>query len=120
MHRLCPRLAIIVLAIGAVATPAAASSTPWTPIGLSGGAVYGVAVDPASPSTVYPSTVGGAYRSVDSGATWSLRSKGLTASELTRIVVAPSDHLSIYAGTTLPASLDLRMAAPRGPRAHPA
>src|SRR5436853_7319847 len=88
------------MAIGALATPAAASSARWTPAGLGGGAVYGVAVDPTRPSTVYASTDGGAYRSIDSGATWSVRSKGLTASELTRIVLAPSDPLNIYAGTT--------------------
>src|SRR5438876_9241131 len=99
---MCLRVATawVIVLTALVTVPAEAATTRWTPDGLPGGAVNGVAVDPVNPSTVYAGTGGGAYRSLDAGASWRLRSSGLTTSELTTMAVAPSDNLTVYAGTT--------------------
>src|SRR5438128_9884275 len=68
--------------------PAEAATTRWTPDGLPGGAVNGVAVGPVNPSTVYAGTGGGAYRSPDAGASWRRRASGLTRCQLPTLAVA--------------------------------
>src|SRR2546426_2055073 len=44
----------------------------WAPIGLTGGYVNALAIDPQRPTTVYAGTSwGGVFKSIDGGATWS-------------------------------------------------
>ena len=93
-------MAAVILAVACFPSRAGAVGTRWTADGVPGGAVYGIAVDPGTPSTLYAATDGGAYRSNDGGLSWRLRSTGLTSSELTAIGIAPSVHQVVYAGTT--------------------
>lgn len=46
------------------------AANSWTPIGLDGGIVYRLAIDPATPSTLFAATLAGAFRSTDSGVSW--------------------------------------------------
>lgn len=87
-------------------SPAGAS---WTSIGPDGGAVVSVlAVDPKTRSTIYAGTSrfapqgpsgGSVYRSVDSGASWTLSSAGLPSRVLTAFAIDPTNPSVLYAGT---------------------
>lgn len=52
----------------------------WVPIGPRGGAVKALVLDPSVPRTLYAGVHSrGVYKSVDGGASWTLRSSGLDA-----------------------------------------
>ncbi|MDP9193502.1 MAG: hypothetical protein M3P06_17555 [Acidobacteriota bacterium] len=54
-----------------LSAPVLFAANSWTPLGLSGGVVFSVAIDPATPSTLFAATLAGGFRSVDGGANWS-------------------------------------------------
>jgi hypothetical protein len=64
----------------------------WELIGIEGGLIYGVAVDPATPTTLYAATLAGAFRSTDGGAHWA-KVFGL---ECAAIVVHPTDSSIVF------------------------
>ena len=64
----------------------------WTSNGPDGGIVDALAVHPDTPSTVYASSVGVLYKSVDSGGTWA--ATGLR--QFTNVVVPTSDPNIVY------------------------
>src|SRR5437773_2122943 len=77
-------LLVGVLALLSVTHPmdVSAGVNVWTSLGPSGGDVTVLVVDPTTHSTVYAATHGGVYKSLDSGATWTLINSGLTINHL--------------------------------------
>ncbi len=89
----------------------------WTPLGplhwinLNDGSshfsswVYALAIDPASPQTVYAGVLdaGGVFRSDNSGSTWTNKSAGLDYyagySYITALAIDPHDPSTLFAGT---------------------
>ena len=69
----------------------------WTSKGPDGGIVDTLAVHPNNPSTVYASSAGVLYKSVDAGATWA--ATGLR--QFTNLVVPTSDPAVMYTTTIL-------------------
>ncbi|MGQ9568633.1 MAG: hypothetical protein ACUVWW_11370, partial [Anaerolineae bacterium] len=43
----------------------------WTSIGPEGGTIYALAIDPATPTTLYAGTWGGVFKSTNGGGNWS-------------------------------------------------
>ena len=62
---------------------------------------FGVAVDPTDSATVYLTTQsdGGVFKTINGGLTWTPRNSGLTAVQVTALVVHPNSS-SVYAATT--------------------
>ncbi len=85
-------LCLTVLLVGRL-DPAYADA--WSQIGPDGGAVNSVAVDPVSTSTVYAGTYGGAFKSTDAGAHWSLT--GLGETWVDTLAVDPQTPSTLYA-----------------------
>ena len=54
-----------------------------------GGLVTALLLDPATPSTIYAATARGLYRSIDSGATWEPRNRGLEGHSVLALAVDP-------------------------------
>jgi photosystem II stability/assembly factor-like uncharacterized protein len=86
------------------------SGASWTTLnsGLTttfGSPVTAVAVDPATPSTVYAGTLDrGLFKTTDSGATWTTANNGFCCPpsffrEVTEIVIDPSSPSTVYVGT---------------------
>jgi photosystem II stability/assembly factor-like uncharacterized protein len=80
---------------------AQAGQNRWTPVGLGGGLVFSLAVDPDVPGVVYAAaTVGGIYRSTDAARTWQWRGVPVPAFDAwTAVIVAPGDAQRLYATT---------------------
>jgi uncharacterized repeat protein (TIGR01451 family) len=78
-----------------------AGSGVWTTGGpSSGGPVYALAIDPSTPATVYAGTaVGGAFKSTDSGGSWTAVNAGLTNLAVMALAIDPSRPATLYAGT---------------------
>lgn len=78
------------------------SGTVWfaTNSGLTNTNVTSIAIDPATPSTLYVGTItSGVFKSTDSGASWSPSSTGLSNLRITSIVVDPVTPATLYVGT---------------------
>jgi hypothetical protein len=74
----------------------------WTSVstGLPNDAVFALAIDPTTPSTLYAGTgSSGVFKSVDGGATWVLASTGLTYVNINTVTIDPTDAATLYAGT---------------------
>jgi len=81
----------------------------WTSHGPYDGAVYALAIDPSTPSTLYAGYccggdgtdggVGGVFKSVDAGATWSAANTGLPthAAMVLALAIDPSTPSTLYA-----------------------
>ena len=67
--------------------------------GLTATDVYGLALDPQTPSTVYAGTNSGVFKSTNGGASWSTASSGLAASYVLALAVDPQTPSTVYAGT---------------------
>ena len=55
-----------------------------------GGLVTALLLDPSTPSTIYAATARGLYRSIDSGANWEPRNRGLEGHSILALAVDPS------------------------------
>ena len=81
------------------------SGATWT-LADGGGVVGGVsfltaiAIDPSTPSTLYVATPDGVFRSMDGAASWTPFNTGLTTLRMFDLVIAPSNSLRLYAGTS--------------------
>lgn len=83
------------------AARAEAGQDRWTPIGVGGGLVQSLAVDPTVPGVVY-AAVGsaGIYRSDDAAQTWRWRgTPTVNVDTWTSVIVAPDDPQRLYATT---------------------
>ena len=81
-----------------LATPSRAG---WVSHGPEGGSVGALAVDPASPSTVYAGmNGGGVFKTTNAGGSWSAVNTGLTDTFVTALAVdATTTPSTVYAGT---------------------
>ena len=61
---------------------------------------YALAIDPATPSTLYAGTEAGVFRSTDGAATWSAMNAGLTNLTINGLAVDPADPSTVYAATS--------------------
>src|SRR5689334_11256767 len=60
------RFAEVIFCLGLLFTADLSLAAPsWAPIGIDGGVVYGLAVDPTTPTTLFAATLAGAFRSTD-------------------------------------------------------
>lgn len=75
----------------------------WEPAGFSAGGFFPmIAVDPVQTNTLYlASDVSGIYKSTDYGETWKIINNGLDSREVSNIVIDPSNHLRLWAGTPM-------------------
>jgi photosystem II stability/assembly factor-like uncharacterized protein len=88
------------LAAGTLFFPVAQAGTGvWTSGGPYGGGVGVLAVDPASPSTIYAGGSGGVFKSVDSGGTWTAANTGLTSASVDILAIDPANPATLYVGT---------------------
>ena len=77
-----------------------AAVNQWSAIGPDSAHVVALAVDPATPSTIYAGTVGaGALKSIDAGTTWSPINQGLTNADVAALAIDPVARSTLYAGT---------------------
>jgi uncharacterized protein (TIGR03437 family) len=60
--------------------------------------VLSLAVDPATPTTVYAGTNAGVFRTANGGANWAASGAGLTNVYANALAVAPSSPATVYAG----------------------
>ena len=82
------------------------SGASWTRItnGLdptqttAGTSIDTIAIDPASPSTVYVGTPNGVFKSKNSGAVWTAMNKGLEVVEVDALAIDPMNPSNVYAG----------------------
>ena len=71
-------------------TVAYAGAGVWTSGKPYGGEIRALAINPASPGTVYAGTYeGGVFKSTDSGGTWAAASTGLTNPDIRAVVINP-------------------------------
>jgi photosystem II stability/assembly factor-like uncharacterized protein len=100
MHRRAVLVALSLLV--PLARPAVAGTAAWTRVGPDGGVVQAFAAAPSRPSTVYAGlTVGGVFKSLDGGASWSFAGAGLDVQDTIRsIVVDARQPEKVWAGTS--------------------
>ncbi|HWT15744.1 MAG TPA: hypothetical protein VN581_08180 [Patescibacteria group bacterium] len=67
------------LVLALFAGSAVAGDATWTSTGPLGGRVHEIVFDPTTPSKAYATTLGGVFRSVDGGATWTAADAGIVA-----------------------------------------
>ena len=92
---------IICLFLLALAAPLAAVTGTWSALGPEGGPVFALASPPGSPQVIYAGVFGGAYKSVDGGATWSWSGRGLELqSPVSSFAIDPFHPTTLYAGQT--------------------
>ena len=88
-------MAVLVVAVGATAAPAAT----WRSEGPFLGAVVDVAIDPVQPDTLFAATgAGGVWRSDDGGQSWTLPDGELVSRPVRWIEVDPGDPATLWVG----------------------
>jgi photosystem II stability/assembly factor-like uncharacterized protein len=91
MHRRAVLVALSLLV--PLARPAVAGTAAWTRVGPDGGVVQAFAAAPSRPSTVYAGlTVGGVFKSLDGGASWSFAGAGLDVQDTIRSIVVDAQR----------------------------
>ena len=97
LHRSLPLLPLLILAL--LPRPAWAGINRWTPLGPDIGTVQALAVDPETSATIYAGTGGsGVWKSIDNGAHWAPRSRGLASPDIFDLAIAPG---TVWAATGL-------------------
>src|SRR5947207_15098403 len=90
------------LAVLAVFAPGpemvSAGANVWTRLGLEGGPVTALAIDPRSPGTVYAATDAGLYKSADEGAGWGAVKPGPPCC-ISTLLIHPQNPSTLYAVT---------------------
>ena len=76
-----------------------AGTNVWTSNGPEGGTIRALAIDPATPTTLYAGTYGGVFKSTDGGGSWSAVNTGLTNTEVSALAIDPATPTTLYAGT---------------------
>ena len=76
----------------------------WSAVntGLTDTNVHALAIDPATPSTLYAGTVwgSGVFKSTNGGAAWSAVNTGLTDTDVFALAIDPATPSTLYAGTS--------------------
>src|SRR5689334_6196015 len=101
-HRVCARGLLVAASFSAVVVALEVSAGPgaWTTNGPRGAYAYTIALDPATPSTVYVTVDAlGVLKSTDAGATWALVSRDHRLWFVHELAVDPSNPSTLYAGS---------------------
>ena len=75
-----------------------AGPNAWTSIGPEGGRILSLAIDPATPTTLYAGTFGGVFKSTDGGGNWNAVNTGLTSTYVNNLAIDPKTPTTLYAG----------------------
>ena len=78
---------------------ASAGINIWTSNGPEGGSVNALAIDPATPVTLYAGTWGGVFKSTNGGGNWSAVNTDLTNTFVHAVAIDPVTPSTLYAGT---------------------
>ena len=79
----------------------AAGSGSAVNTGLTATNVLALAIDPATPATLYAGTYGGGvFKSTNGGGNWSAFNTGLTATGVRALAIDPVTPATLYAGTS--------------------
>jgi PKD repeat protein/photosystem II stability/assembly factor-like uncharacterized protein len=71
----------------------------WTGIGPGGERVYALAIDPATPTTLYAGTENGVFKSANGGENWGKVNTGLTNTSVFSLAIDPATPTTLYAAT---------------------
>ncbi len=92
--------ALLALLSAGQAEPAAAGANVWTNQGPVVGRINALAIDPATPATLYAGTEdSGVFKSSDGGATWRAVNAGLTSLIVRALAIDPATPATVYAAT---------------------
>src|ERR1700730_3184939 len=91
----------LLLAVGtSFSTIANAGQGVWTSGGPHGQDIRALAINPATPATLYAGTNGGGiFKSTDSGGTWAATNTGLTNLYVSALAVDPANPATQHSGT---------------------
>ena len=101
-------LLIILLAFGSIsqAGVVSAGTNIWTSIGPEGGTIQALAINPATPNTLYAGAYdvtgkydGGVFKSENGGGIWIPINNGLTNTNISALAIDPKTPATLYAGT---------------------
>jgi len=93
-------IGLLTLLLASQAIPVSAGFNVWTSIGPEGGNVSALAIDPATPATLYAGTWGGGvFKSTNGGESWSAVNTGLTNTDVRALAIDPDTPATLYAGT---------------------
>jgi photosystem II stability/assembly factor-like uncharacterized protein len=82
------------------AQPPNTETSPWEGNGPKDGNIHALAVDPATPTTLYAGTEGsGVLKSTDGGWNWTAINTGLAGTSVYALAVDPTTPTTLYAGT---------------------
>lgn len=72
----------------------------WTSLGPEGGSISALAIDPATPTTLYAgANIGGVFKSTNGGESWSAINTGLISTYISDLEIDPKTPTILYAGT---------------------
>jgi len=72
----------------------------WTSLGPEGGSISALAIDPATPTTLYAGTfLAGVFKSTNGGESWSAANTGLINTYVYALAIDPKTPTTLYAGT---------------------
>jgi YVTN family beta-propeller protein len=86
-----------VFPVGEASASDTAESNVWTSIGPAGGSIFTLAIDPATPTTLYAGSSGGVFKSTNGGGNWV--NTGLTATYISSLAINLVTPTILYAGT---------------------
>src|SRR5258708_38002655 len=90
----------VALAGFAPASPVSAGTNVWTSSGPGGGSIFTLAIDPASPTTLYAGTLyTGVFKSTNGGGAWNAANTGLIANAVLTLAIDSVVAATLYAGT---------------------
>ena len=93
-------ISLLIFLIVGQTEPISAGILVWTSIGPEGGLVQAVAIDPATPTTLYAGTYGsGVFKSTNGGESGSPVNTGLSNTNVRSLVIDPLTPTTLYAGT---------------------
>jgi hypothetical protein len=92
-------IGLLTLLLTSQASTASTGTNVWTSNGPEGGTILALAIDPATPATLYAGTGGGVFKSTNGGGNWSAVNTGLTAAGVSALAIDPATPATLYAGT---------------------
>ena len=93
-------IGLLVLFTASQAGIVSAGTNVWTSNGPEGGTIFALAIDPATPATLYAGTYGGGvFKSTNGGGNWSAVNTGLTNTNVHALAIDPATPATLYAGT---------------------
>ncbi|MBJ6724765.1 putative Ig domain-containing protein [Geomesophilobacter sediminis] len=95
----CRVFCVTVMFLLTLVSSVSAAVGEWSSNGPYGGGIRGIAIDAATPSTVYAVGGAGVYKSTDAGASWTGINTGLTGHNINVVVIDPTTPSTLYAGS---------------------